>query len=105
MKWKIAINERSNPNIFQYVKSLKIHNLVKGLLSFLKNIARKTKNINKKEGISDSSSVISSGKRYFRSNILGRKRKMKNKKTRVENCIIQCILSIFCFFIKTTSFR
>ncbi len=98
-KWNSAMNERRSPNIFQYVKSLNIHDFVNGLLSFLRNIPKKAENIKRRDGRNMLEYVISLGKISFKSNILGRKRNKTKDIVSTENCIVQCVLSIFCFFI------
>ncbi len=97
-KWNSAINERRSANIFQYVKSLKIHDFVNGLLSFLRNIPKNAENIKRRDGSNMLEYVISLGKISFKSNILGRKRNKRTDIVSIENCIIQCVLSIFSFF-------
>ena len=98
VKWNIAINERRSVNIFQYVKSLNIHDFVNGLLSFLRNIPKNAENIKRRDGSNILVYVVSLGKISFRSSILGRKRNKTKDVVSTENCIIQCVLSIFCFF-------
>ena len=97
-KWNIAINERRSPNIFQYVKSLNIHDFVNGLLSFLRNIPKKIESIKRGDGSNMLEYVISLGKISFKSSILGRKRNKINEIVSTEICIVQCVLSIFSFF-------
>ena len=98
-KWNIAINERRSPNIFQYVKSLNIHDFVNSLFFFLKNIPKKAENIKRRDGSNIFVYAISLGKISVKSNILGRKRNKRIDIVSTENCIVQCVLSIFCFFI------
>ena len=92
-KWNIAINERSSANIFQYVKSLNIHDFVNGLLSFLRNIPKNAENTRRRDGRNMLIYVISLGKISFKSNILGRKRNKTTDIVSTEICIIQCVLS------------
>lgn len=97
-KYRIAINERRSPNIFQYVKSLNIHDFVNGLLSFLRNIPKNAENTRRRDGSNMLEYAISLEKISFKFNILGRKRNKIKDVVSTENCIIQCVLSIFCFF-------
>ncbi len=97
-KWNSAMNERRSPNIFQYVKSLNIHDFVNGLVSFLRNIPKNAENIKRRDGSNTLVYIISLGKTSFKSSILGRKRNKRIDIVSTENCIIQCVLSIFGFF-------
>ena len=89
VKWNIAINERRSVNIFQYVKSLNIHDFVNGLLSFLRNIPKNAENIKRRDGSNILVYVVSLGKISFRSSILGRERNKIKDIINTENCIIQ----------------
>ena len=88
-KRNIAINERSSVNIFQYVKSLNIHDFVNGLLPFLRNIPKNAENIKRRDGRNMLVYVISLVKSSFKSSILGRERNKIKDIINTENCIIQ----------------
>lgn len=73
---------------------------MENLLGFLfRNIAKKTRKMESDVGINAKLFILFFGKIVVKSNILGERRKSKVTRKRVENCIIQCVLSIFLLFI------
>lgn len=82
------------------MKSLNIHDLLNGLISFLRKIVKRDEKINSKEGMRSKLEEGCSEKIFSKSTVLGRKRNRRKEQVRTENCIIQCVLSSFLFFIR-----